>query len=82
MEQAVKDYRIGGGFAFMNAPFASHPNDERRAKETLDMMLGDNLTLNQMRSLFQAYVDKQGGSLEFKERQMARVAERLGGWIK
>ncbi len=82
LDQETNDYRIGGGFAFMGAPFASHPNDERRARETIELMVGANLTRNEMRALFRAYVDKEGGSLEAKERQMARVEERLSAWAK
>lgn len=28
MNQSDAKYKIGGGFAFLNAPFASHPNDD------------------------------------------------------
>lgn len=75
-----KKYRLGGGFAFMNAPFASHPNDLRHARETIEAMRADGLDRNQMRALFRAYIEKQDRRLDARERQMERVEECLVSW--
>ncbi len=75
-----KKYRLGGGFAFMNAPFASHPNDERRARESIEAMRADGLDCDQMRALFRDYIKKQDRRLDARERQMARVEECLALW--
>lgn len=83
MEEASdveKKYRLGGGFAFMNAPFASHPNDERRARESIEAMRADGVDRDRMRALFRAYIEKQDRRPDARERQMVRVEECLALW--
>lgn len=83
MEEASdieQKYRLGGGFAFMNAPFASHPNDERRARESIEAMRADGVDHDQMHAHFRAYIEKQDRRADARERQMARVEECLALW--
>jgi hypothetical protein len=82
MTQSDETYRIGGGFAFLNAPFASHPNDERRGRETIAAMRADGLNRDQVRGLFRSYIEKQDRRPDARERQMARVEECLERWVK
>ncbi len=63
----------------MDAPFAVHPNDERRAKETIDMMKADHLTWDEMAALFRAYIDENCTPAK-RDRQLERVGERLAEW--
>jgi hypothetical protein len=81
VNQSDAKYKIGGGFAFLNAPFASHPNDELRARKTIDAMRADGLNRDQIRVLFRTYFEKQDRRLDARERQMARVEERLDEWL-
>jgi hypothetical protein len=81
MNESDTTYKIGGGFAFLNAPFASHPNDERRARETIQAMRADGLNREQICALFRAYIEKQDRRPDARERQMARIEERLDEWL-
>jgi hypothetical protein len=81
MKRPEEDYKVGGGFAFMEAPFASHPNDERRARETIVMMVQDELSRDEMISLFRKYIDAHFGP-DNRERQLAKVKEKIAAWAK
>jgi hypothetical protein len=76
MTRQDSDFRIAGGFAGLDAPFAVHPNDERRARETIELMVAAGLSQQEMVSLFRAYIADhcRAGA---HDRQMARVHERL-----
>lgn len=73
-------YKIGGGFAFMEAPFAAHPNDEKRALETLMLMHEAGLTWDAAKPLFEAYVNAKFAPAYVAE-QMTRVRVRFKPWL-
>jgi hypothetical protein len=79
MNQSDDKYRIGGGFAFVSAPFAVHPNDERRARATIRLMKAYGRSRSQIIEAFRDYVVKHSPLSE--ERQMERVYERLDDWL-
>ena len=44
-------------------------------------MRADGLNRDQIRVLFRTYIEKQDRRLDARERQMARVEERLDEWL-
>lgn len=80
MTKLEEDYRIAGGFAGGDAPFAVHPNDEKRARETVRLMEVDGLSRSEMVDAFRAYIAVH--CPRSIEKQMARVRQRLNEWLR
>lgn len=72
---------IAGGFAFQDAPFASHPNDAKRACLYFAAMHLVGGTLDEIEADARAHLERQGCSPERIWAQVASVrelAEALG----
>ncbi len=64
---------LHGGFAFMTAPFAVHPNDEERARKFLELAKVENVTLSQALGEARSYLEGQGCNEEAIQEQLRRV---------
>lgn len=70
---------IGGGFAHDTAPFAVHPNDEKRAKEYLHKAENENMRMVHVMYHAHMYLSGVlGGAIGF-DKQMKRVREYYTG---
>lgn len=69
---------LRGGFAFQNAPFASHPLDAERARKMLFFALRDNASPEQILDEARTYLDEAMGlGYQSVEQQLARVTAFL-----
>ena len=73
--------QIPGCFAGMTAPFAMHPNDEKRAIEMLKGMQEQGVTWSEAEVEIRAYLTKQEVTSDEMTRQMLRVEEKLRPWL-
>jgi hypothetical protein len=64
---------IGGAFAFETAPFAVHPNDERRAYEYLEKAKEIGLTWTDVEADIKAYLKSKNADPTWAVRQLERA---------
>lgn len=79
MEQKEWIRLISGGFAATTAPFAVHPNDERRALEYLEMAKDAGLTIEDVILHAKIYLDNATGFPANIDDQLARVRSFFEG---
>lgn len=72
MSENWKD-KLRGGFAYMTAPFAVHPNDEERAGAMLDLVKQEGVTLDDVLQEARAYLLEKKVKQEYIEEQLDRV---------
>ncbi|ARS26972.1 hypothetical protein [Sphingomonas sp. KC8] len=65
--------QVGGGFAFMSAPFAVHPKDKERAHAYRSAAAKAGLSWLQVEADVRAYGCRQGWSADEIRLQLARV---------
>lgn len=70
---------IGGGFAHMTAPFAVHPNDEKRAKEYLQQAKAHGLTISNAVGHAREYLRTAQGWPTDEAEQIQRVEKFFAG---
>lgn len=68
---------IGGGFAWMDAPFALHPNDETRALIMIEEMQAAAVNWDEAERAIWEYLVSQGVTGDKMERQIERVRELI-----
>lgn len=68
---------IPGGFAGMDAPFAQHPNDERRAHGIIEVMRAADVTWEEAEAAIRDYLVSKGVAGGKLEKQMERVTEMV-----
>lgn len=70
-----QDWRryLAGGFAFMDAPFAVHPNDEQRARKMFFAALREGATIEDITAATKEYLEKRSWNPAAIPRQIARV---------
>lgn len=77
--------QIAGCFAGMPgpfmAPFAQHPNDERRAYSILGCMLDEHVKWSEATAAIRDYLTKQNINEDRIEEEMRRVSQRFEGWL-
>lgn len=73
--------QIPGCFAGMTAPFAQHPNDERRALELLRTMQEEGVTWAEAEAAIRDYLTGQNVTVAELSKQMQRVEEKLRPWL-
>ncbi len=72
---------IPGCFAGMTAPFAMHPNDEKRALTMMDMMLEQGVTWAEAEIAIRKYLTDHNVTTSEMDKQMQRVEEKLRSWL-
>lgn len=68
---------IGGGFAYMDAPFGLHPNDEKRALLMVEEMQAAGVSWAEAEGAIQEYLASQGVTGVKMEKQMERVRKLI-----
>ncbi len=68
---------IGGGFAWLDAPFALHPNDETRASMMIEEMQAAGVSWAEAERAIREYLVLQGVTGDKMERQMERVIKMI-----
>lgn len=68
-------------FAGMTAPFAMHPNNEKRAMEMLEEMQAKGVAWSEAEAEIRAYLIKQKVTSEEMTKQMLRAEEKLRSWL-
>ena len=64
---------IGGGFAFMSAPFAVHPMDAERAREYRQQAKMHGLEWGDIQRHLSAYMDQKSFTVEAKAKELERA---------
>lgn len=82
-DDRLQDWRhwLAGGFAFMDAPFASHPKDEGRARKMVFAAMRDGATIEDIKTAAQDYLKERSWIPEAIPAQIVRV-ERFVKSIK
>lgn len=70
---------IGGGFAFLTAPFAVHPLDRNRAKKYLKKAKAHGLTISDAVAHAKKYLSKAAGWPTDEAEQILRVEKFFEG---
>ena len=73
--------QIPGCFAGMTAPFAMHPNDEKRALAMVESMNEQGVTWSEAETAIQDYLVTQNVTQDEMDKQMKRVEEKLKPWL-
>lgn len=73
--------QIPGCFAGMTAPFAMHPNDEKRTRAMMDMMQEQGVSWSEAEAAIRDYLTAQNITQDEMRKQMRRVEERLKPWL-
>lgn len=73
--------QIPGVFAGMTAPFAMHPNDEKRAMGMLEEMQAQGVTWSEAEAEIRAYLTSQKVTSDEMAKQMLRTEEKLRPWL-
>lgn len=73
--------QIPGGFAHMDAPFASHSLDRDRAFSMLQTMLSEGVTWAEADAAIRGYLTGQNITAAEVSKQMQRVEEKLRPWL-
>lgn len=73
--------QIPGCFAGMTAPFAMHPNDEKRAMEMLEEMQAQGVTWSEADAEIRTYLTNQKVTSDEVTKQMLRAEEKLRPWL-
>lgn len=66
---------IGGGFAYMTAPFAVHPKDRERARDCRSLAKESGATHDEVVEEARKHLQAQGCTDEEIQRQLSRVSE-------
>lgn len=64
---------LAGGFAFMDAPFGSHPLDEKRARKMYFAALRERVTLDEIKAAAADYLKKRSWNPSLIPEQIRRV---------
>ena len=73
--------QISGCFAGMAAPFAMHPNDEKRAWAMMGTMQEQGVSWNEAEAAIRDYLTAQNVNQSEMRKQMQRVEERPKPWL-
>lgn len=73
--------QLPGCFAGMTAPFAMHPNDEKRARAMMDTMQEQGVSWSEAEAAVRDYLTAQNVNQGEMHKQMQRVAEKLKPWL-
>lgn len=73
--------QIPGCFAGMTAPFAMHPNDEKRALAMMTTMQEQGVSWSEAEAAIQDYLTAQNVTQDEMRKQMQRVEEKLKAWL-
>lgn len=73
--------QIPGCFAGMTAPFAMHPNDEKRALAMVESMNEQGVTWSEAEITIQDYLEEQNVTQDEMDKQMQRVEAKLKPWL-
>ena len=73
--------QIPGCFAGMTAPFAMHPNDEKRARGMMETMQEQGVSWSEAGAAIRDYLTAQNVTQDEMRKQMQRVEERLKPWL-
>ena len=73
--------QISGGFAHMDAPFASHALDRDRAFSMLQTMLSEGASWSEAETAIRDYLKGQNMTAAELSKQMQRVEEKLRPWL-
>ncbi len=73
--------QIPGCFAGMTAPFAMHPNDEKRARAMMETMQEQGVSWSEAEAAIRDYLTAQNITQDEMRKQMQRVEERLKPWL-
>lgn len=73
--------QIPGCFAGMTAPFAVHPNDEKRARAMMETMQEQGVSWSEAEAAIRDYLTAQNITQDEMHKQMQRVEERLKPWL-
>lgn len=68
---------VGGGFAYLTAPFAVHPNDHVRAMEYLDALVSERKTWGDAEAQIRAYLSGKGVAASVIDTEVARARPLL-----
>lgn len=73
--------QVGGGFAYMTASYASHPLDNERAFDLLQILRREQISWSEVNLEFRAYLSGQGANTALIEEQMAIIEGHLRPWL-
>ncbi|UWR88054.1 hypothetical protein [Phaeobacter inhibens] len=73
--------QIPGCFAGMTAPFAMHPNDEKRALAMMGTMQEQGVNWREAEAAIRDYLTAQNVTQDEMRKKMQRVEERLKPWL-
>lgn len=73
--------QIPGCFAGMTAPFAVHPNDEKRARAMMNTMQKQGVSWSEADEAIRDYLAAQNVTQDEMRKQMQGVEERLKPWL-
>lgn len=73
--------QIPGCFAGMTAPFAMHPNDEKRALAMMGTMQEQRVNWSEAEAAIRDYLAAKNVTQDEMRKQMQRVEERLKPWL-
>lgn len=72
---------IGGAFAFMDAPFAVHPNDRRRAAEYLTEALAAHVRWHEAEHDIRDYLASKGCDAARIQKEVDAARPFLEPWL-
>lgn len=72
---------VGGGFAYLTAPFASHHNDQARAIEYLQALIAEQKTWKDAEAQIRAYLSDKGVAANAIDTEVARARPLLEPWL-
>lgn len=73
--------QIPGCFAGMTAPFAMHPNDEKRALMMVETMQEQGVTWAEAEVAIRDYLTGQNVTSGEMDKQIKRAEEKLRPWL-
>lgn len=73
--------QIPGCFAGMTAPFAMHPNDEKRARVMMGTMQYQGVSWSEAEAAIRDYLTAQNVTQDEMRKQLQRVEVRLKPWL-
>jgi len=71
--------QLAGGFAYMTAPFAEHPSDQKRAKKAIELAREAGITHDEFCDAARKYIETAKGWPTDIDQQMVRVNSFVQG---
>lgn len=73
--------QLPGCFVGITAPFAMHPNDEKRERSVMETMQEQGVSWGEAAAAIRDYLTTQNVTQDEMHKQMQRVEERLKPWL-